>query len=189
MLIELEMWFRLWFQLWFQFSNHLKRVSPFQQLFSCGLLKTKQSEVPTVADFNQSLTEPSHSVTRQVTCTNFLSKQRKNRHQNFADLWPGAPRQNWCLHLSTSSKRSPPDDERWTMPSPRQEEVEQLVFDPMGPKVHQGVGWNHSSFRTQGQVSEESFPVAPHEETDEDEDSLGSWTVVPLGGNGQSVEK
>ena len=74
------------------------------------------------------------------------------------------------------------------MPSPRQEEVEQLVFDPMVPKVHQGVGWNHSSFRTQGQVSEESFPVAPHEETDEDEDedSLGSWTVIPSGGNGQA---
>ena len=72
------------------------------------------------------------------------------------------------------------------MPSPRQEEVEQLVFDPMGPKVHQGVGWNHSSFRTQGQVSKETFPVAPHEETDEDEDSLGSWTVIPSGGNGQA---
>ena len=75
------------------------------------------------------------------------------------------------------------------MPSPRQEEVEQLVFDPMGPKVHQGVGWNHSSFRTQGQVSKETFPVAPHEEKDEHEDSLGSWMVIPLGGNGQATTK
>ena len=59
------------------------------------------------------------------------------------------------------------------MPSPRQKEVEQLVFVAMGPKDHQEVGWNHSSFKAQGLAlsvpkkdAQETFPVAPHKETD-----------------------